>query len=440
MSLSNRHRRISVLAPLLLSSVIARGALAQTVAPARSPVAAPSAPPAPSTLPASTTPPPPTVAAPTPNAASNEGTAGVVSPSVAAAEDGAWKYHYDLACDRLVNGDFATAADLFDGLVSSTRDPKMRALVTFQASLAREWQRRGLALVKQSALGDSAISAKSVNERSTDEIAILYTNAVIYGIGSGAALAVATQANGTAGIILPMLLLGGASAGTVALLDAGRPLRYGVPQSIVSGMYVGLEEGLALSLWGSQSSAKWSGQTVAGVTWGVTTIGAVAGGVLGATVGTTPGRASFVGTTSLWGGALSGFAVEAFNGTGDASGPLLATTVGAGLGAIGGLLAAGPVSPSIARVRFLDLGAVAGGLVAGGIYLSAANHDADPHAASGITALGIAAGLATSWAATSGMAPDRQAQAQTPDRTAFSWSPTMMPAKEGMMIGVAGTM
>jgi hypothetical protein len=420
MSLSHRHR-IAFLTPLILTALLARGAAAQTSSPAT---------PTPTPTPAPTPTPTPTPAPPAPQ---------TVSPS-APTDDGAWKYRYDLAGDRLLNGDFAAAAELFDSLLPVTRDPKMHDLVALEASLAHEWQRRGLALVKRSALGESAISAKAVNERSTDEIAILYTNAVIYGLGTGLAFAVVAQTNSTAGVVLPMLLFGGASAGAVALLDSGRPLRYGVPQSIVSGMYVGLEEGLALSLWGSQSSAQWSGQTVAGVTWGLTTVGAVAGGVLGATVGTTPGRASFVGTTSLWGGALSALTVEALNTTGDATGPLLAASVGVGAGAISGLLAAGPVSPSIARVRFLDLGGVAGGLVAGGIYLSAANRNPDARVASGISAVGIAAGLVTAWAATSGMAADRVEPTEKPERSAFSWSPTMIPAKEGMMVGVSGTL
>ncbi len=315
----------------------------------------------------------------------------------------------------------------------------MHDLVALEASLAHEWQRRGLALVKRSALGESAISAKAVNERSTDEIAILYTNAVIYGLGTGLAFAVVAQTNSTAGVVLPMLLFGGASAGAVALLDSGRPLRYGVPQSIVSGMYVGLEEGLALSLWGSQSSAQWSGQTVAGVTWGLTTVGAVAGGVLGATVGTTPGRASFVGTTSLWGGALSAVTVEALNTTGDATGPLLAASVGVGSGRDRRPPRGGPGVPfdrarSLPRPRRRRRRARRGG------FTCPRRTATRTRVASGISAVGIAAGLVTAWAATSGMAADRVEPTEKPERSAFSWSPSMIPAKEGMMVGVSGTL
>jgi hypothetical protein len=410
----NPCRSFFALAPFLVASLVVRSAGAQETAPSI-PV-----PPPPSDAPA---PPASAEALPAP------------TPPV---EDEAWKYRYDLACDRLVNGDFAKAAELFDELLPSTRDPRTRALVILQSGLAHEWQRRGLALVKQSALGESALSAKAVGERSTDEIAILYTSAVIYGLGSGLAFDELAQASSTAAVILPMLLLGGASAGTVALLDSGRPLRYGVPQSIVSGMYIGLEEGLALSLWGLQSSSQWQGQTVAGVTWGFTTAGAVVGGALGATVGTTPGRASFVGSTSLWGGAVSALATEAL-GAGNGGEPFLAASIGVGGGAIAGLLTAGPVSPSIARVRFLDLGAIAGGVVAGGIYLSAANRDPDPRAASGVTALGIAGGLAVAWAATSKIAPDRIEAQETPKQS-VSWSPTLVPANRGMMLGIQGAM
>ena len=370
---------------------------------------------------------------------------GVTPQMVTQSDDASWKYRYDLARDRLINGDFSTAARMFDELAAETRDPLKRSLAGAQGDLAREWERRGMALVKHSMLGESSIHAKSVNERTTDELAVLYTSSVLYGIGSGTWTAVLTRADSPAGVVLPMLAFSGASAGLVAILDAGRPLRYGVPQSIVSGLYIGLEEGIVLTLWNATSRPNadvWQSSTQASVVWGFATAGAVTGGVLGSAVGTTPGRASFVGSTALWGGVLTGLLAGAFQGNNsNGQGALLAAGIGLNAGAIGGILAAGPVSPSIARVRFLDLGGIAGGLVAGGLYISAASKNGSGQAFAGVTALGVGAGLATAWIATAGMPEDRlEAHLEKPKSPEAKFSPTLMPTKDGMMIGLHGTM
>jgi hypothetical protein len=100
------------------------------------------------------------------------------------------------------------------------------------------------------------------------------------------------------------------------------------------------------------------------------------------------------------------------------------------------LLAAGPVSPTIGRVRFLDLGAFAGALVFGGLYVSAAGEESDARAALGLTALGMASGLGTAWFLTDGMKPDRGAKAQGPRAGDFTTS--LAPTQGGLMLGVNG--
>lgn len=102
----------------------------------------------------------------------------------------------------------------------------------------------------------------------------------------------------------------------MAFADSHQPLPYGVPQSIVSGMYIGLEQGLVWSLWNQASvdrADEWEDTTVATVVWGSASAGALAGGIVGATAGTTPGRASFVGSASLWGAGLAGLTVAALS-------------------------------------------------------------------------------------------------------------------------------
>lgn len=305
---------------------------------------------------------------------------------------------------------------------------------------------RGLTFVRKADLGESALSAKAAGERTLDEAAVLYLNAVIYGLGTGVWLGTHTEADSAAGAILPALVLAGAAAGGVALADSGDPLPYGVPQSVVSGMYIGLEQGLVWSLWNQASvdrADEWEGKTVATVVWGGATLGAVAGGVIGGVSGTTPGRASFVGSASLWGGGLAGLTVAALSSDDNAidDRALLGAAIGLNAAAIGGALAAGPVSPSVARVRFLDLGGIAGGLLMGGLYISAADEDTDPRTLSGTVALGIGAGLTAAWFATAGMEPDRGSDDKEGARKhERALSPTLIPTQGGAMLGIAGTL
>jgi hypothetical protein len=362
---------------------------------------------------------------------------------VSQGEDTSWRYQYGVARERLLAGDFSDAADRFDVLIGEARDPVDRELATSMRDIARSWSGRGLALVKQSALGETALSAKSVGERTSDEIAVLYGNSIVYGIGSGLWLDAHTQANSTSGIVLPMLLFSGAAAGTVALLDVGHPLRYGVPQSIVSGMYIGFEEGFVLGLWNQNQSAynsRWQGSTVADVVWGLSTAGAVGGGLLGTSLGATPGRASFVGSAALWTGVVTGFVVAAATGDDTSRGPngWLAAGLGLNAGAVAGLLTAGPVSPSIARVRFLDIGGIAGGLLFGGLYLAAADKNPQLQPACGFTAFGIAGGLGVAWLATRGMPADRLEEKPAPQQASLALQPTLAPVPGGATLGVAG--
>jgi hypothetical protein len=370
-----------------------------------------------------------------------------VTPSTTArsqpADGDSWRYRYSVARERLLAGDFADAAARFDELLQEATDPIDRELATNMRDVARSWATRGLVLVKQNALGESPISAKSVGERSTDEIAQLYADAIVYGLGTGLWLDAHTQSSSTAGVVLPMLLFAGGAVGAVALVDVNHPLPYGVPQSIISGMYLGFEEGLVLSLWNeslSDQSAHWKGTAVADVIWGLSSAGAIGGGLLGANLGATPGRASLVSSAALWSSVITGFAAGAFTGDDSSRGTnaLLAAGLGLNAGAVAGLLAAGPVSPSIARVRFLDIGAVAGGLLSGGLYLAAANHNVQAQPALGVTALGIAGGLGVAWAATSGMPADRLEEKKSDPSVTATLQPTLTPVPGGATLGMAG--
>jgi hypothetical protein len=275
----------------------------------------------------------------------------------------------------------------------------------------------------------------------------LYLNSVLYGLGTGAWLATQTQAETAAGVILPALGIAGGAVAGVAVADSSRRFRYGVPQSIVSGMYIGLEEGIVWAFWNQarvDRAAEWEPETIASVIWVSASAGAAAGGIVGTVAGTTPGRASYVGSAALWTGVVTGLTVFAASPDDRQRDDraLLGGALGLNAGALAGVFTAGPVSPTIARVRFLDLGALGGALVFGGLFVSASsevdtvNNDEERGLAA-VTALGIASGLTVAWFLTDGMQPDRGARPHAgsgpaPLRLALA------PAARGLGLSLAG--
>jgi hypothetical protein len=173
--------------------------------------------------------------------------------------------------------------------------------------------------------------------------------------------------------------------------------------------------------------------------WGLSTAGAVAGGVMGQTLGTTPGRSSWVGSTALWGGVVPSFIAGAAADDESAAPAAFATAgVGLSVGTALGLATASTVSPSIARVRFIDLGGLSGGLLGIGLYAAASSKGSRTEGLTS-TALGAGAGLTTAFFLTSSMPEDRPRAPTDPQPTArVEWRPTMLPTDGGMMMGFAG--
>ena len=356
-----------------------------------------------------------------------------------------WRADYESAREVLLAGDFDDAAKRFAALEKTATNRLDRALAQAQRSLAEAWAARKLAFVPRAQIGESNLTAKAVDKRTTDELAVLYTDAVLYGIGTGLWVAQLTEPKTAAGGILPMIGLTGASVGTVALLDSGRGLRYGVAQGIASGLAIGFESGIVWSiLLENASPSSTTGKGTASLIWGLSTAGAITGGALGATLGTTPGRSSWVGSTALWTGTLAGLATGALGERqNEPTTPLAAAGVGLAAGTALGLATASGVSPSISRVRFLDLGGIGGGLLGGLLYWGAADEKVDGRALSGTTALGAAAGLGVVWALTSSMQQDRPLG---PDEAApkESWTarlrPSVAPVDRGATFGLTGVL
>jgi hypothetical protein len=281
-----------------------------------------------------------------------------------------------------------------------------------------------------------------VNRRTLDELAILYTNAVFNGAFAGIVIDIHNSPSSAAGWILPPLGLAAVEAGIVALVDNTVGFRYGVPQSTVSGMYIGYEEALVWLLWHDAhytGPEKWGGKAVASLTWGLGTAGALAGGVAGTFLGTTPGRAAFMGSAALWSSAVVGALAGAIDKKADTG--LLVAGIALNLGAIGGALLGAQVSPSIARVRFIDLGGLCGGLLVGGLYFAAADKDIGPRGAAASLGISMAAGLGAAWFFTRHMEEDFPRTASTPSALA-SMVPTIAPTSNGagMILGFAGAL
>lgn len=370
------------------------------------------------------------------------------SPGASTAEDPAaaeWRNKFEHARQQMQEGQFQAAATLFLALVPTAPTSIDRALALENAGLCQHWVQKGYALQRP---GDAVkgLPLAGDDRRTSNELASLYINAVLYGIGSGIALATWTDSDDAAPVILPALLFAGGSAGLVAGLDRKLGLDYGVPQSIVTGMQLGLSEGFTWVLWQQarvNSEDEWSAEAVAGLLWGATTAGALAGGILGSRYGTTPGRASFIGTMSLWTGIVAGLSVSTIpeQDYERDDWALLAAALGVTGGAIGGVILGNEVSPSAARARFLDLGALSGGLLFGGLYLAAINDDAEGRTMLLVTSLGITSGLLAAWHFTRGMEPD-MTRKRLAGQSASAWTPLVAPPAQGqgLVLGLGGTL
>ncbi len=372
--------------------------------------------PSPATAPAPTDSPaasPPTSAA----AAPAESPHAAVAP---AQEDAAWKAALERAEALLTEGKFAAALVELRGLAASAKTPEGTAVVRELAALAERWERGALTLVPKAAWSETELGAKAANQRSTAEITELYTAAIAYGVGTGVFLGVAGDVESGRSVALLSLLGGIVATGGVAIADSQDVFRYGVPQAIATGALLGLEEGL---IWSGYSAARTerrrdeayarhdyengTGQGLSAkdhvtIIWASASAGAVAGGVVGALAPTTPGRGVYVGSVAMWSSVL-GLLLSVASDPTDSEDVWLATGLTMNAGALLALTTAGAVAPSYARVRFMDLGAMAGGL---GMGLLAAGTADDPRAALTMTALGVAGGYGVGWYLTRNMPKD----------------------------------
>ncbi len=439
-----RSKVLPLLAATLVGALTSALANAQPApaAPPASPAAAPSASPAEPPPPALPEPPPaPVASAPPP------GPPATPSPPLAAVDDSAWRMAYEEARETLVRGDFPAARDKLRDLERSAPSAEHRAVASELRRLAEDFVVRDLALIARQNLGESALDAKAFDRRTTDEIATLYSASVVYGIGGGIWLATFTDPQTAAAGILPTLGFVGASAGVVYGIDnfGSRPLRYGVAQSISSGLYLGFLEGVTWTWWNQAATDRqneWEAKGISSVIFGASTAGAIAGGVVGSLQGTTPGRAALMASVATWTGAVSGLMVGALTPDSDEDfrddNVFLTAAIGMNAGAVGGIFLGQSIEPSIARVRFIDLGAAVGGLVFGSVYWAAANDEVTPTALMGSVSTGMGVGFGTAYLLTSDMQPDRFQRRHTEEFDSTA-NLAVSPTPGGAAVQLSGT-
>lgn len=272
--------------------------------------------------------------------------------------------------------------------------------------------------------------------RTTDELSVLYTTAFTYGVGTSAWFALQVKPGNFATAILPFVAITTAAVGGVAVVDGYRPFRLGVPMSISAGTLLGTMEGIWLTAYQQavaerRNEGKWGAPTVATFVWAGATAGGVLGGLLGALREPTPGQVSFTASSAFWGGIV-GSLVAGASESQTSYRAERAFAIG-GMGYNAALVAALIVSPhqlpSVARVRLVDLGGLAGGLLGAGGYLLVADEDASPRSTLGAGAVGAVLGLGLSWWATAGMPEQRH---PGPEPTVLSrLRPSVIPVRQG---------
>lgn len=355
------------------------------------------------------------------------------APALARAEDApaaeadTWSSRFEAARVRMEDGDYVHAELELRALAATAPNEADRRVATELADVCSASEKR-------------RANKTDVTIRTTDELWVGYGHAFLYGLGTGTWFAFQVHPGILGGLLLPMVGFSAASIGGLALADALHPLPYGMPHAISTGLEVGLVEGtwiaLAQRAHATHSEAQvWHAETTSSLLWGTATAGGIAGGLVGAVRATTPGRAAFVGSLSLWTGTLFalGSATLSPDTTTRAEHAFVAGDVGYNSGLLASLLVSPIVSPSVARVRWIDLGGLGGALLGGGIYSLATQGDGSPRASFASAGVGAALGLGTAIVLTRNMPRDLASSHHGP-----MVHPIITPTAGGMTVSLGG--
>ena len=401
-----------------------------------------------------------------------------------------WQARYDAAGRLMMGGDYMGALQVYSALAATAPSENARSLALEQLRVATEYAHRqqrpaptgttpaptstGPTTTLDSPPSELPPPPRRVHDphaRTTDELFFLYLATPVYGFTTGFWLdsliskARATTSYGndspTIGAFFVGLGATGLSALAVAMLDGGKKLKYGAPQSITTGLAIGFGEGVGMAIWAGNraSDSKSSYVQFTSYLWGLSTVGIIAGSAVAATIPTTPGRSAWVGTTSLasgfvlggLAGALTPPAINTYYGgysSPDSSPSFRNLGITAAIGGLAGLgagvLTAPLLSPSIARVRFIDLAWLSGGALSLGFCVAyASGNGCDDRVRFGVMSAGVGVGFLVGALATMGMKGDPledHVEGATPKEASFldKVMPTMMPTQGGMTLGLAG--
>ncbi len=317
----------------------------------------------------------------------------------------AWEQAFRAARAELDRGDLSLAYVHFTELAASAKTPEDRRLATELAAVCRTQLEHKYGPRVPVGPGAPRI-------RTSDELSVLYGTAFLYGLGTGAWFVLEARPSSVPAAIGPFAGITIASVGAVSIVDRYRPFEPGVPQSIAAGTYLGLGQSAWVVGYQQARAARikdasgydtaWGAPEVATVLWAGATGGAAVGAIVGTQRRPSPGRVSYTLSLALWSGALFGFGAGAVLPSERRVENALIIGGGAyNAGMLTGLATGASVSPSLTRVRIVDLGGVTGGLVGAATYL--ASSEKSQRATFGATAIGAAVGLGTAWLATSGM-------------------------------------
>jgi hypothetical protein len=359
----------------------------------------------------------------------------------------AWAQRYDRARNDMIEGRVREAEMEFRALAAQARTEGERALALEMARLSAAYVAR-LDETKKAPRNSHPRDAI----RTTDELTLFYTSAFLYGAGTGAWFLLQVQPDTAATATLPFAALTAAPVIAIATIDGYKKLPRGLPHAMSAGLYLGLGQGIWLVGYqharsariediDNDSNVRWTPEATASALWGGATLGAGIGAIVGGYLPTTPGRVSFVASTTMWAGALTGLGVGAIHPDDEyrRERAFLAGGAGYNLGLAGGLWGSHLVSPTVARVRLVDLLGIAGGLASAGFYLSVAN-EPDTRLTEGLAVIGAGTGLALGWLATSGMPKDTTTTTPPGAAGIPTFQPTLGAVRGGATLGIGGTL
>jgi hypothetical protein len=335
-----------------------------------------------------------------------------------------YEVEFDRARQALIENRDEEALEQFEALSRIAPTTADRRIADEFASLARDRiiQRENAALTP--------------DKRTTDELSVLYTTAFTYGVGTSTWFVLQAKPSSFPTALLPFVAITAASVGGVAIADGYRPFRLGVPMAISAGTLLGTMEGIWLSAYQAavaerRDTDKWGAPTVATALWAGASAGGIIGGIVGMLRQPTPGQVSFTTSGALWGGIVSSLLAGASESQTDyrAERAFAFGGVGYNVGLLAAFIASPHQMPSVARVRLVDLGGLAGGLLGAGGYALVAGEDPSPRATMGAASIGALIGLGLSWWATDGMPEQRYPQAEASPLSRIR--PTVVPVRQG---------